>query len=508
VPDTYRLRTDAIMKPGTSRNTVILCAVLASLGATATAAPRTSAGLETHAGALVPTDSRIAELRQHIVTRMAQTGTAAVSVAVASKGKIIWEEGFGWADRERRIPATQHTMYSLASVTKPMAMTGLMVLVERGLIDLDRPINDYLGDAKLQARVGDARDATVRRVASHTAGLPTHSQFFFEDEPYPLPSMDETILRYGILISAPGERSHYSNLGYGLLGYSIERVSGRSYADFMRDEVFLKLGMTHTSVNIGPGLEDYQAIRYEGDGKRIPFYRIPTPGSGDVYSSAHDMALFGMLHLKHRPPGQAHVLSDASVDELARIPGLISKYGGMPGVATVLQVVPSADMAIVVLANNSWFAPKDRRIKVDEIANRIQQTLAPQAKDNLLPPPPKQPPAPVATLAGTWQGIVHTYLRDLPLTFEILSSGAVKVKLDDQPATLLDGARLEGGWLSGTSTGDIGTPDANRNWPYRFRFGLKQRGDVLNGGLEVDSELLHPPRGETLTYWVELRRKR
>ena len=95
-----------------------------------------------------------------------------MAVAVARGGEVVWEEGFGWADRERRVPATEHTMYSLASISKPITATGLMILVERGFVDLDAPANDYLGPAKIDGRVWDATRATVRRVASHTAGLP------------------------------------------------------------------------------------------------------------------------------------------------------------------------------------------------------------------------------------------------------------------------------------------------------------------------------------------------
>ena len=71
------------------------------------------------------------------------------------------------------------------------------------------------------ARVGNAGDATVRRVANHTSGLPLHYQFFYADEPYRRPAMDETIRRYGNLVTAPGERYQYSNLGYGVIDYVI-----------------------------------------------------------------------------------------------------------------------------------------------------------------------------------------------------------------------------------------------------------------------------------------------
>ena len=95
-------------------------------------------------------------VRQRIAKALVDTNVPSIAVAVARDGKIIWEQGFGWADRENRVPASEHTLYSLASISKPITATGLMVLVEREKIDLDKPINDYLGEAKLQARVGDA----------------------------------------------------------------------------------------------------------------------------------------------------------------------------------------------------------------------------------------------------------------------------------------------------------------------------------------------------------------
>src|SRR6185369_16162491 len=201
-------------------------------------------------------------VRETIRKQLVETETPSIAVAVARDGKIIWEQGFGWADREKRVAADEHTMYSLASISKPITATGLMTLVAAGKVSLDRPVNDYLGAAKLRGRAGDAAQATVRRVANHSSGLPLHYQFFYADESYRPPSVDETILRYGNLVTSPGEHYQYSNLGFGILDYVIARVSGRSYEDFMREEVFVKLGLTHTSIGIGPGLERYEAVRY------------------------------------------------------------------------------------------------------------------------------------------------------------------------------------------------------------------------------------------------------
>ena len=157
-----------------------------------------------------PVNGQFESVRAFIRKQMIDRNVPSVAVAVALDGKIIWEEAFGWADRENRIAATPHTIYSLASISKPITATGLMILKERGKIDLDRPINDYLGEVKIKVRVGNPADATVRRVANHTSGLPLHYQFFYEDEPYRPPSRDETIRRYANSVSAPGEKHQYS----------------------------------------------------------------------------------------------------------------------------------------------------------------------------------------------------------------------------------------------------------------------------------------------------------
>ncbi len=277
-----------------------------------------------------PVQDRFEGVRALIRQALEEHGLPSVSVAVAKDGRIIWEEAFGWADRERMIEATPHTLYSLASISKPMTATAIMKLVEQGKVDLDRPVNDYLGTGRLTGLAGDAVGATVRRVLSHTAGLPLHYQFFYANGGYSRPSMDETIARYALVMNPPGEVYQYSNLGYGILDHIIARVSGKSYEDFMRTEVFLPLGMTRTSVHIGPGLEPFAAVRYDSRQRPIPFYDFDHPGGSAVYSSAHDLIRFGMFHLKNRLPKQRRILADSTIDAMQRIatPGsTTSGYG-------------------------------------------------------------------------------------------------------------------------------------------------------------------------------------
>jgi CubicO group peptidase (beta-lactamase class C family) len=481
-------------------------------------------------------DERFNPIRELIRARLVEQVIPSLAVAVARDGEIVWEEGFGWADRENRVPATEHTMYSLASISKPITATGVMVLKEQGKLELDRPINEYLGDAKLTVRVGEASEATVRRVANHTSGLPLHVNFFYEDEPHPRPPMAETIRRYGILVTPPGEKYQYSNLGYGVLDHVISRLSGKSYADFMRGEVFLPLGMTRASVQIGPGLEPFAAARYGRDGVRIPFYDFDHPGGSAVFCSAHDLVRFGMFHLKAHLKDQRAILSDAALDEM-QVPTAhrrdgsgygfgwaihedrfgyrsVGHDGGMGGVVTTLLMIPSEGLVAVALANTRCGLPH-------EVAEEIFAALLPQyaekraekqardqaEKDKRENEQAEQPDGRFVTapqLAGTWSGSVQTCQGEIPLTLEFRESGDVHARLGEQLWTLLNEVKWEEGQLTGEMLGDLDTEDTRRR-PYHLDVTLKLRGDALNGTLHAIS-LPSERSGFALGHWVELRR--
>src|SRR5947209_723580 len=228
-------------------------------------------------------------IREEIHRQLVKESIPSIAVAVARGERILWEEGFGWADREDRIRATPQTRYTLGSVSKPITAAAVMVLVDRKRLALDQPINEYLGDAKVRARVGDASKATVRRIAQHTGGLPGYYETFYPDEADKPPTPDGMILRYGFAFFPPGDHFHYSNLGYALLGEAVARVSGKDFGDFLREEVFLPLGMHRSGVRLDPALKRHRAIRYGLDRKRLPDYVTPHAPASDVYASAHDL---------------------------------------------------------------------------------------------------------------------------------------------------------------------------------------------------------------------------
>jgi hypothetical protein len=290
----------------------------------------------------------------------------------------------------------------------------------------------------------------------------------------------------------------------------------------MREDVFVKLGLTHTSVGLGPGLERYEAVRYGPDGLPIPFYDFDHRGASAVYASAHDLVRFGLFHLKAHLPDQKAILSDESIDAMhvatmssgkqtgygvgwatADLPNgyhVVSHTGGMGGVATTLRLIPSEKLAVVVLCNAG--NPLPHRI-ADEIlaamlpkwkAAREQPAQAPQSKFQ-----------PTPELQGRWSGKLVTYKNEIPLTVRILESGDIHAQLGGQLTMLWNDVRWDDGWLSGRILGNIGTEDAGRR-PYALSFSLKLRGDVLNGPASAIS-LPGRRAGNALTQWVELKKQ-
>jgi CubicO group peptidase (beta-lactamase class C family) len=472
-------------------------------------------------------DARFEPARTTIRQVMEEKNIPSVSVAVAKNGKIIWEEAFGWADREKMIRATPDTLYSLASISKPFTATGLMRLVEQGKIDLDKPANEYLGAAKLTGLAGDASAATVRRVLSHTAGLPYHYHFFYNNETEPVPSMDESIAHYGIIVTPPGEAYEYSNLGYGIIDYIISRVSGRDYANYMRTEVFLPLGLTHTSVDVGPGLEADVAQRYDMQQRPIPFYTFDHRGGSAIYSSAHDLLRFAMFHLKGHLTDQQSILKDSTLDQMHETatppvpadPGLgyglgwitqaddhgyrmVYHTGGMPGVATAVAMYPSEDVAIVMLSNYyAGLTPKMMQAIAGCILPKYAETARKNEEKAVHAP---ELFTPVPELMGEWTGTVRTWEKKIPFTLVFQPDGDIHVKFGQELESLVNDASFRNGIFEGRFAGTMPTADAMRH-EHGLLMQLRLRGDKLAG--QVIAETPDESPHFALSSYTELTRK-
>ena len=474
-------------------------------------------------------DNRFHHVRTRILREVSEGNVPSLAFAVAKNGKVIWEEAFGWANKEKRIEATPHTLYSLASITKPFTATGLMILAKRGLVNLNDPVNDYLGDLKLTAYEGNAKEATVKRVLNHTSGLTEYYNNFFEDESISCTRLAETIRRYGFLITPPGEIAQYSNIGYGIIEYIISRISKKSYAQFMKEEVFLPLGLTHTSVQIEKGKEMQAAVLYDRKGRPIPSYISPTQGNGGIYSSSHDLIRFGMFHLKDQLADQKQILNEVDLqkmqsewdpnamylDDYYGLGWLIDEewngyhvvyhLGGGAGANTTLFLIPSEDLAVTVLCNANSVVPF-------RVCDDIVSVLLPKFAKNLnkrrqaagKKKEKRKTDIPMKYI-GEWRGKIRTYEGEIGVSMRIQKDGDFHIQLEGQLRTLLSNVRYGHFSINGVFNGKIPTRD-NERYPYSVQLFLISRGNRLSGRVTA-SAFRDGYDAFNLSSWIELEKQ-
>src|SRR5262245_34658242 len=170
------------------------------------------------------------------------------SVLVARGSDLLFNKGYGSANLEWQIPNTPSTKFRLGSVTKQFTAASILLLEERGKMKVDDPVKKYMPDAPA------AWDKmTISHVLTHTAGIPNFTSFPDYQSSEPFATTPEKLVarfRDKPLEFEPGDRMNYSNSGYVLLGYLIEKVSGQTYEKFLQDNIFTPLGMRseeHTS---------------------------------------------------------------------------------------------------------------------------------------------------------------------------------------------------------------------------------------------------------------------
>lgn len=450
-------------------------------------------------------------LRAEIQRVVASARIASLTVGIARDGAVLWTEGFGYADVARRRRATPSTPYAVASISKPMTATAVMRLAEQGRIELDRPIDDYLGGMRLTSRGGDRAAATVRRVLSHTSGLPLHYRFYYLDRPE-RPDVAQTVARYGTIVFPPGHVYSYSNLGYGLLGDAAARAAGTTYEAYLRDNVFRPLRMRHASVGTGEGMPK-AAVRYDGKGRVITPYDFDHRGASAIFASARDLLRFGMFHLdggaslgarrNRRAP-----IADSTIRLMQRVatPGdttagyglgwivdrergarRVRHTGSMPGVSAVLAMYPDTRVVVVVLSNQ--YSPVPR-----QVAARLAAAVVPERSHDSLSvqPPPPMAPAAFATAAavrGEWRGTVITHEGTMPFALRA-DSTRILVRLGSAGGwtPVLDPV-MRGPLLGGKFAGRIPTADAGRT-PHIIGLSLYIQGESLRGwaGAYVEAE--------------------
>lgn len=353
----------------------------------------------------------------------ADAGVEGVSVAVVTPENVLFAGGSGVADA-RGAPAGAHTVYRIGSLTKAFTAMAFLKLVEQGHATLDAPIQDYVPEFSVRYLDGSDYKITARDLITHHAGLPGNmlSRMWSEDPE----SAAETIDRAnGLYAVPPGTVHAYSNLGTVVLGQAIENISGRTYSDYVLEEILRPLGMNQTGFVVSQAMQPNLAEGFF-DHKVLEEPALSPLAAGALYSSVADLAPFMQMILSGGSIPAGHdVLNRVSIEQMFRpqnedvdldlglkiglpwyldaipFPGRIAHHtGGTLTFKSVLVLLPDQGLGVVVLTN----AGEGEAI-TGAIAHRVLD-LALQSEFGRVTAVPEHPPLP--DLETTECGALYT----------------------------------------------------------------------------------------------------
>lgn len=334
-----------------------------------------------------------ATARFEIWKAISSGAASSATAAIMDDGKIVYSETFGMRDREKSIPVDTHTQFNIGSVSKVFTSAAILLLVQEGKIDLDKPVTVYLPEFTMP----DARykDITVRMLLNHASGFPgTYSKRAFGDAKN-LAYARNTIayLANQYLKHEPGELSIYCNDGFTVAEAVIERVSGLTYDRYLSQHVFSKMGMNDSSCFFMDGNANVACAYDSGTGSPKPLEYVSVLGSGGISSTAEDLcrfstALYGdslfttpildefkkaQYGPRTVPEGLPFVQNGLGWDtvtvDMFRTQGVtvLAKSGGTYQFSTQINVAPKERITVAV----SFTGPADAMA----IADRIMQAV-------------------------------------------------------------------------------------------------------------------------------------
>lgn len=313
--------------------------------------------------------ARVVEIERAIRTEMERQRIPGLSVALVTEHRLQWVKGFGYADLENSVPATERTVYRLASISKTITATAVMQLAERGKLDLDAPIQRYC-----PAFPEKPWPITARQLLAHVSGI----------RHYKRPEEITSTRHYTRIVDAleifkddplehePGARFTYTTYGYTVLGCAIEGASGMSYLDYVRENIFQPAGMDRARDDDVFALIPHRAQGYRrmpsGELQNSPLADTSNkiPGGG-LCSTVLDLARFAIA-LQQGKLLRRETLEKMWTPQMTR-DGRQTSYGlgwslsehrgrrevfhtgGQPRVSTLLYMRPEDRLAVVLMSN-------------------------------------------------------------------------------------------------------------------------------------------------------------
>ncbi|MED1781408.1 serine hydrolase [Brevibacillus fortis] len=300
---------------------------------------------------------------------------------VVHDGKVIVNKGYGFADKEKKIPVDKDTVFQIGSVTKTFTAMAVLQQVDEGKIDLHHNVEEYLGGLKIPNKTG--KPLTMYDMLTYSSGfdMPDITTFLGPQYIEQDMSMDEFVSKNNMptVIRPPGEVYTYDNTGFLLAGYAVEKASGIPFDEYMDEKVFKPLGMSSSSVRLKPALLKRMAAHYRPNGEPHPAEGfIPTGApQGSILSTGEDMANYLIMQLQNGKFDGKEIVSQKSIDlmhsyqifaekdmpvttvgfenlyrELANGQHVVFKGGNIPGHASMIVLIPEQKTAFYMSYNN------------------------------------------------------------------------------------------------------------------------------------------------------------
>jgi len=214
------------------------------------------------------------------------------AVALVEEGRMVWSGAYGYADLAQGIKMTPATHCRAQSIAKSVTAWGVMNLAEEGRIDLDRPVSTYLTSWDFPGNPDYAEIVTVRQLLTHTGGVQRGTVGVHYGPEEGRPSLYSNLSQEARFRHRPGETFLYSNPGYNVLEVLVEDVTDRAFADYMKQEVLLPLGMGQADFEWQPDWSPGAAVGYDVQGDPVPVYVYPEKASGGLFATVEDLAAF------------------------------------------------------------------------------------------------------------------------------------------------------------------------------------------------------------------------
>jgi CubicO group peptidase (beta-lactamase class C family) len=305
----------------------------------------------------------LARMEQAIRSHADETKSFMGAVLVARERQVLLSRGYGSANLEWNVPNTPATKFRLGSVTKQFTATAILLLEERGKLRTDDPVKKHMPDAP------PAWDrVTIFHLLTHTSGIPSFTSFPEYRSAKRVATTPENLVasfRDSPLEFAPGEKWNYSNSGYVLLGYLIEKVSGQTYEAFVQEHIFAPLGMNDSGYDSNAKVIPRRAAGYSpsADGwVNADFIQMSIPhAAGALYSTTEDLLLWtqGLFGGKLLSPASLEKMTTPFKNDYAL--GLVVRTangrrmvfhnGSIEGFNSSLAYFPESKLTIAVLGN-------------------------------------------------------------------------------------------------------------------------------------------------------------